>query len=503
MAVIAVSVVGERGASEQFVTVAVEAVLTLAVLLVAVSGVEAAPETERGEGPVAGEESRDADGTACDAEVPPLVLGGLAVVVAAVASPSLGLGGSGQEGRDGEGRGEGQAGDDFGKLDLFHKGINDGPILEFSTLSRIFSGEVSEGVSGQTEDGPLVHRNRALAAVELDGGGVPVEDPPFEAPASAFEGEGGKPLEKTLAETPVTVLRKDEQVFEVEAGPSEESRIVVEEKGEPGFDPVKGGEQDFGIGAFPEEGTTKVFLGGDDLMGKLFVLGEGADEAEDKGDVLGGSRTVDDVWHRRLYSGLRDVKEGAGEHDEAFEGFAILHARLAENEAVTEAVGGGTRRVGPERVRDGNGLELSADDAGVVGETRAFGPLMMGGDDHDAFASPALSDDEGGEGGIGGGPADGEGDGSLAFEDARSDEAREFGSVQRRGFHAHPEGHLPGGKRIDDGAATGEIAQDDDDPDEARPADEYTGGSDRDHVKGGHPRRVGRVERPRGCAVAP
>ena len=89
--------------------------------------------------------------------------------------------------------------------------------------------------------------------VEVNGGGVPIEDGPFEADAAAFDGEFGEGLEEGFAVAMAAVGGEDEEVFEVDAGAGAEGGVVVEEERE--ADGLAFGFRDerFGVGTGAEE----------------------------------------------------------------------------------------------------------------------------------------------------------------------------------------------------------------------------------------------------------
>src|SRR3546814_20656878 len=77
--------------------------------------------------------------------------------------------------------------------------------------------------------GPFVHQLRAEALVKADRRGVPVEHPPFEPRAVAFDAELGEMREQRLAEPRAERLGETEQNFEIGAGESREGRAMEEE----------------------------------------------------------------------------------------------------------------------------------------------------------------------------------------------------------------------------------------------------------------------------------
>jgi hypothetical protein len=75
----------------------------------------------------------------------------------------------------------------------------------------------------------------------------------------------------------------------------------VEEERETDRPTVETRDADLGVGSVAEERAAQAFLGGDDLVGQLLVVGELADELEDQRCVLG--RGVDDLQARPFVGG--------------------------------------------------------------------------------------------------------------------------------------------------------------------------------------------------------
>ncbi len=69
--------------------------------------------------------------------------------------------------------------------------------------------EGGEGVAGEAHGGPFGHGDGADRLVEVDGGGVPVEDRPFETRAGPRDRDGGDRGEESLANSSLTKRRSN------------------------------------------------------------------------------------------------------------------------------------------------------------------------------------------------------------------------------------------------------------------------------------------------------
>src|SRR3546814_21082210 len=85
-------------------------------------------------------------------------------------------------------------------------------------------------VAVDAHHGPFVHQLRAEALVKADRRGVPVEHPPFEPRAVAFDAELGEMREQRLAEPRAARFGAPEQIFALDAGASPEGRALVEDR---------------------------------------------------------------------------------------------------------------------------------------------------------------------------------------------------------------------------------------------------------------------------------
>ncbi len=93
-------------------------------------------------------------------------------------------------------------------------------------------GEGVEGFAGDLHTLPLDLHDGSHLLVEVDGGGVPVEDVPLEARAAFGYGDGGEAGEEGFADSLPAVLGADVEVFEVDAGVAAPGGVVVEVEGE-------------------------------------------------------------------------------------------------------------------------------------------------------------------------------------------------------------------------------------------------------------------------------
>src|SRR3546814_12911354 len=88
-----------------------------------------------------------------------------------------------------------------------------------------------------------------VCSSDLDRRGVPVEHPPFEPRAVAFDAELGEMREQRLAEPRAARFGAHEQIFEIDAGASLAGREIVEEEPEALWRAAQLADQHLGIGA--------------------------------------------------------------------------------------------------------------------------------------------------------------------------------------------------------------------------------------------------------------
>src|SRR3546814_19661586 len=88
-----------------------------------------------------------------------------------------------------------------------------------------------------------------VCSSDLDRRGVPVEHPPFEPRAVAFDAELGEMREQRLAEPRAARFGAHEQIFEIDAGASLVGREIVEEEREALWRAAQLADQHLGLGA--------------------------------------------------------------------------------------------------------------------------------------------------------------------------------------------------------------------------------------------------------------
>lgn len=150
----------------------------------------------------------------------------------------------------------------------------------------ICGGEPEKGVTGDANVAPGVEELGTHSGVEVDGRGVPVEDLPLEAGAAVFDGDGGDSLQEGLADAEAAEFGVDKEVFEVETGAAEPSRIVEEIESEAGRRAVVLGYKTEIEGIRTETVAKEVGFGGDDGVGFSLIGSKGADEVKDERNVI-------------------------------------------------------------------------------------------------------------------------------------------------------------------------------------------------------------------------
>src|SRR5690606_34446369 len=90
------------------------------------------------------------------------------------------------------------------------------PLSEFRNRSR-----------RQSENCPLIERFRAQALVELDRGGVPIQNNPLEPLALSLDGHLRHSREKLLADAIASPLGPNVKIFQVDARAADERREVL------------------------------------------------------------------------------------------------------------------------------------------------------------------------------------------------------------------------------------------------------------------------------------
>jgi hypothetical protein len=94
----------------------------------------------------------------------------------------------------------------------------------------VFPGQFIERLIRQPKDRPIVERTRAEALVKLDRRFIPIKHGPLHARAPARPRHLRQVSEHRPPEASATHLRPDVEVFQVEAGATDESRKVMEKE---------------------------------------------------------------------------------------------------------------------------------------------------------------------------------------------------------------------------------------------------------------------------------
>src|SRR5690242_2875078 len=184
------------------------------------------------------------------------------------------------------------------------RGIGKGQETESKNL---VAGGFDQSLTGQAPHGPVVHRARALRAVEILRAGVPVEHRPFHSGPSAFGGDQRELLEHCLADSAAPILLEYEKIFQVESRTAAPSRIGTKKKREAERLAFVLRNQTF-------EGRVAIFHlcaqpGGSCLnrFGLTFELRECADEAKDRLGIA-RSREADCEGHQASPESMSDSK---------------------------------------------------------------------------------------------------------------------------------------------------------------------------------------------------
>ena len=149
----------------------------------------------------------------------------------------------------------------------------------------------------QSLHGPFVHRDGPDAAIDLQGGLVPVEADPLHAAAIALHGDLGQVLQQGFPVSPTPLLGKDEQVFEIEPLAPHEGGEIVEEEGEADHGAVLLREDHLG-GTLHEQGMIDGGFVGHHLVGTFLVNGQLLDEFQDEARLFGLRRTdIETIAH--------------------------------------------------------------------------------------------------------------------------------------------------------------------------------------------------------------
>src|SRR2546422_362944 len=146
-----------------------------------------------------------------------------------------------------------------------------------------------EGIACHPKHGPIVHRLGAKAAVESDGGLVPVENRPFQSSAVALDRELGEVDEQLPADPAAPPRRFHEKILEVQAALADKRREILKEQREAGGLRARFGNHDLGARRGAEQRVAQARFGRGDFVGEPLVVGEATNQFENERHVaLGG-----------------------------------------------------------------------------------------------------------------------------------------------------------------------------------------------------------------------
>src|ERR1700674_417523 len=155
-----------------------------------------------------------------------------------------------------------------------------------TSMRNLFSAKRGERFAGEAVDGPFGVRPRPQALVETDRFAVPVQHRPSEPAALALDRQPGQLLEERAPDTAASMLRRHEQVFQVDPGLRQKGREVVKEEGKPDGRAVHFSDQRLRVVMrCPEEVGREPLLGHRDLVLQLFIARESADQLCDERNV--------------------------------------------------------------------------------------------------------------------------------------------------------------------------------------------------------------------------
>src|SRR2546423_12282333 len=98
------------------------------------------------------------------------------------------------------------------------------------------------------------------------------------------------------------MLREDEDIFEVDAGPCQKRRVVVKKQRKSNRNPIEACDEHIRIRSRSKQRLTQRLLRRDTLMCKLLVFRQAVNEREDFWDIALGRRRDLDGWvHRVTY----------------------------------------------------------------------------------------------------------------------------------------------------------------------------------------------------------
>src|SRR2546427_3177237 len=185
--------------------------------------------------------------------------------------------------------------------------LSPAPTSRLETSSLAAAREAAERRAGETGEDPLAPELRAELLVEADRGRVPVEHRPLHPAAAAPHGDLRERPEERPAGAVAALRGQDEKVLEVERRRAEERgvREVVECQAEGRATPAA--DERLEVAPSAEAVTADPPGGRLHPVGEPLVLGEAADQPEDRGRVA--RRSVADRERGRNRSGPRDGEQ--------------------------------------------------------------------------------------------------------------------------------------------------------------------------------------------------
>src|SRR5438034_4752148 len=185
---------------------------------------------------------------------------------------------------------------------IFSPGCVSSSFGRSTSTAELFSAKRLERLAGQPVERPLGVRPGAQALVETNRLLVPGEQRPLEPAAPALQGELGEMGEQRATDAVAAVVGKNEQVLEVEAGPSQECRESVKEEGETDRLSVLLRHHCLRVRARAEETGIEQLLRQDHLVLQLLEARQLPDQAGNQRDVrpFGGADSKRHLTSPRL-----------------------------------------------------------------------------------------------------------------------------------------------------------------------------------------------------------
>ena len=137
-------------------------------------------------------------------------------------------------------------------------------------------------------EAPVGHDFGAEFLVKVYSALVPVEHGPFHATTAPFVGEDCQFPEQGSTDAAAAMGGLDVDVFEIEAGTTDEGGVVLKEDGGCDDLTVDFGNEGFCGRLFAKQGVAGGLLGGFDPFRDLFELGQFEQERVNGGNVVGG-----------------------------------------------------------------------------------------------------------------------------------------------------------------------------------------------------------------------